>query len=44
MAAVQTASDASLGLPGSVPELLSRRRAQPDGDFLVTDEERLSFA
>ena len=32
------------GLPGSVPELLSRRRAEPDGEFLVTDEERLSFA
>ncbi len=32
------------GLPGSVPELLSWRRAQPDGEFLVTDEERLSFA
>jgi acyl-CoA synthetase (AMP-forming)/AMP-acid ligase II len=46
MAAAQTASDdpASPGLPGSVPELLSRRRAQPDGEFLVTDVERLSFA
>src|SRR5271156_1036953 len=46
MSAVQTASDdpASPGLPGSVPELLSWRRAQPDGEFLVTDEERLSFA
>ena len=46
MGAAQTASDdsASPGLPGSVPELLSWRRAQPDGEFLVTDEERLSFA
>ncbi len=46
MAAAQTASDdsASPGLPESVPELLSWRRAQPDGEFLITDEERLSFA
>ena len=46
MGAAQTASDdsASPGLPGSLPELLSWRRAQPDGEFLVTDEERLSFA
>src|SRR3984885_7479647 len=46
MAAAQTASDDSAppGLPGSVPELLSRRRAEPDGEFLITDEERLSFA
>ncbi|BCO66728.1 AMP-binding protein [Mycobacterium intracellulare] len=44
MAAAQTASDAFLGLPGSVPELLSRRRAEPDGEFLVTDSERLTFA
>ncbi|CQD18167.1 acyl-CoA synthetase [Mycobacterium europaeum] len=46
MTAAQTASDdpAPPGLPGSVPELLSRRRTQPDGEFLVTDEERLSFA
>ncbi|HKI43161.1 MAG TPA: class I adenylate-forming enzyme family protein [Mycobacterium sp.] len=46
MAAARTASDdlATPGLPGSVPELLSRRRAQPDGEFLVTDNERLTFA
>src|ERR1700761_2813524 len=44
MAAAQTASDAIPGLPSSVPELLARRRAQPDGEFLVTDGERLSFA
>jgi acyl-CoA synthetase (AMP-forming)/AMP-acid ligase II len=31
-------------LPGSIPELLALRRAQPDGEFLVTDDERLSFA
>src|SRR3984957_10937736 len=46
MAAAQTASDdsASPGLPESLPELLSWRRTQPDGEFLVTDGERLSFA
>ncbi|BBZ47918.1 class I adenylate-forming enzyme family protein [Mycobacterium parmense] len=47
MGAAQTASDgpAPPGLPGSVPELLlSRRRTQPDAEFLVTDEERLTFA
>jgi acyl-CoA synthetase (AMP-forming)/AMP-acid ligase II len=46
MAAAQTASDdpAQPRLPGSVPELLAWRRAQPDGEFLVTDEERLNFA
>jgi acyl-CoA synthetase (AMP-forming)/AMP-acid ligase II len=31
-------------LPASVPELLARRRAEPDGEFLVTDDERLGFA
>jgi len=31
-------------IPASVPELLARRRAEPDGEFLVTDDERLSFA
>jgi acyl-CoA synthetase (AMP-forming)/AMP-acid ligase II len=30
-------------LPSSIPELLARRRAQPDGEFLITDDERLSF-
>jgi acyl-CoA synthetase (AMP-forming)/AMP-acid ligase II len=44
MAAARTASNAFPGLPGSVPELLSWRRAEPDGEFLITDEERLSFA
>ncbi len=36
-----TADDA---LPGSIPELLALRRARPDGEFLVTDDEQLSFA
>ncbi|MCW2511038.1 MAG: hypothetical protein JWR11_80 [Mycobacterium sp.] len=31
-------------LPGSIPELLALRRTHPDGEFLVTDDERLSFA
>jgi acyl-CoA synthetase (AMP-forming)/AMP-acid ligase II len=31
-------------LPASIPELLALRRAQPDGEFLVTDDERLGFA
>jgi acyl-CoA synthetase (AMP-forming)/AMP-acid ligase II len=38
---VITAHDA---LPGSIPELLALRRAHPDGEFLVTDDEQLSFA
>jgi acyl-CoA synthetase (AMP-forming)/AMP-acid ligase II len=29
--------------PASVPELLELRRAAPDGEFLVTDAERLTF-
>jgi acyl-CoA synthetase (AMP-forming)/AMP-acid ligase II len=31
-------------LPASIPELLALRRAHSDGEFLVTDHERLSFA
>jgi acyl-CoA synthetase (AMP-forming)/AMP-acid ligase II len=31
------------GMPASVPELLAIRRATPDGEFLVTDNERLTF-
>jgi acyl-CoA synthetase (AMP-forming)/AMP-acid ligase II len=31
-------------LPGSIPELLAIRRAHADGEFLVTDDERLGFA
>jgi len=44
--AAHTAPDkpAHDALPGSIPELLALRRAQPDGEFLVTDDERLSFA
>jgi acyl-CoA synthetase (AMP-forming)/AMP-acid ligase II len=46
MTAAHTAPDkpADYALPGSIPELLALRRAQPDGEFLVTDDERLSFA
>jgi acyl-CoA synthetase (AMP-forming)/AMP-acid ligase II len=46
MTAAHTAPDkpAYDALPGSIPELLALRRAQPDGEFLVTDDERLSFA
>ena len=31
------------GMPASIPELLRLRRAEPDGEFLVTDNERLTF-
>ena len=31
------------GMPASIPELLKMRRAEPDGEFLVTDNERLTF-
>jgi acyl-CoA synthetase (AMP-forming)/AMP-acid ligase II len=31
------------GMPASIPELLKMRRAEPDGAFLVTDSERLTF-
>jgi acyl-CoA synthetase (AMP-forming)/AMP-acid ligase II len=46
MTAAHTAPDkpAYDALPGSIPELLALRRAEPDGEFLVTDDERLSFA
>jgi acyl-CoA synthetase (AMP-forming)/AMP-acid ligase II len=46
MAAAHTAEHhpATDVLPGSIPELLALRRAHADGDFLVTDDERLSFA
>ena len=46
MAAAHTAPDepAQDGLPGSIPELLALRRPHPDSEFLVTDDERLSFA
>jgi acyl-CoA synthetase (AMP-forming)/AMP-acid ligase II len=32
------------GMPASIPELLRMRRAEADGEFLVTDDERLTFA
>jgi acyl-CoA synthetase (AMP-forming)/AMP-acid ligase II len=32
------------GTPASIPELLRLRRSEPDGAFLVTDTERLTFA
>jgi acyl-CoA synthetase (AMP-forming)/AMP-acid ligase II len=32
------------GVPASIPELLRIRRAEPDGEFLVTDSERMTFA
>jgi acyl-CoA synthetase (AMP-forming)/AMP-acid ligase II len=31
-------------LPATVPQLLTIRRAAPDGAFLITDNERLTFA
>jgi acyl-CoA synthetase (AMP-forming)/AMP-acid ligase II len=31
------------GMPTSIPELLGARRSEPDGQFLVTDFERLTF-
>jgi acyl-CoA synthetase (AMP-forming)/AMP-acid ligase II len=37
-------ASAPKGMPASIPELLTTRRAEPDGDFLVTDDERLTFA
>src|SRR6195952_267431 len=30
-------------MPASIPELLAMRRAEPDGEFLATDNERLTF-
>jgi acyl-CoA synthetase (AMP-forming)/AMP-acid ligase II len=46
MAAAQSAEHerAPDAPPGSIPDLLALRRAHPDGEFLVTDDERLSFA
>jgi acyl-CoA synthetase (AMP-forming)/AMP-acid ligase II len=32
------------GMPASIPELLSLRRSEPDGEFLVTDDDRLTFS
>jgi acyl-CoA synthetase (AMP-forming)/AMP-acid ligase II len=46
MAGAPTAAEDSTarGVPASIPELLAIRRATPDGDFLITDDERLTFA
>jgi acyl-CoA synthetase (AMP-forming)/AMP-acid ligase II len=32
------------GMPASIPELLRIRRAEADGEFLITDDERLTFS
>ncbi|MCW2914488.1 MAG: hypothetical protein JWN52_2556 [Actinomycetia bacterium] len=37
-------ADLSDDVPVSIPHLLGLRRAEPDGEFLVTDDERLTFA
>ncbi|MDT5239271.1 MAG: hypothetical protein QOD97_1469 [Mycobacterium sp.] len=46
MAAAHTAepTPAPDALPASIPELLALRRAHSDGELLITDHERLSFA
>jgi acyl-CoA synthetase (AMP-forming)/AMP-acid ligase II len=46
MAGGPTAAEDSTpsGMPASIPELLAIRRAAPDGAFLITDDERLTFA
>jgi acyl-CoA synthetase (AMP-forming)/AMP-acid ligase II len=46
MAGAPTAAEDSTpsGIPASIPELLRLRRAAPDGEFLITDDERLTFA
>jgi acyl-CoA synthetase (AMP-forming)/AMP-acid ligase II len=36
--------DRARDVPASIPELLALRRPEPDGEFLVTDRERLTFA
>ena len=38
-----TEASAPNGMPASIPELLAMRRAEPDREFLVTDDERLTF-
>jgi acyl-CoA synthetase (AMP-forming)/AMP-acid ligase II len=45
MAGARAAPDDSTpnGMPASVPELLRIRRAEADGEFLITDNERLTF-
>jgi acyl-CoA synthetase (AMP-forming)/AMP-acid ligase II len=32
------------GIPARIPDLLALRRGAPDGAFLITDDERLTFA
>ena len=46
MAGAPTAAEDSTpsGMPASIPELLRMRRPEADGEFLVTDDERLTFA
>src|SRR5271166_2014231 len=46
MAGAPGAADDSTpnGMPASIPELLRIRRAEADGEFLVTDDERVTFA
>src|ERR1700760_1921836 len=46
MASALAVADNSMpgGTPASIPELLRLRRAEPDGEFLITDNERLTFA
>jgi acyl-CoA synthetase (AMP-forming)/AMP-acid ligase II len=45
MTAEATQRDSAPALiPSSVPELLALRRVEPDGELLVTDDERLTFA
>ena len=46
MAGAPAAAESSTpdDMPASIPELLGLRRAEPDGEFLVTDCERMTFA
>ncbi len=46
MGGARAAADDSTpnGMPASIPELLRIRRAEADGEFLVTDDERLTFS
>jgi acyl-CoA synthetase (AMP-forming)/AMP-acid ligase II len=46
MAGARAAPDDSTpnGMPASIPELLRIRRAEADGEFLITDDERLTFS
>ena len=45
MAGARAAADDSManGMPSTIPELLKMRRAEPNGEFLITDNERLTF-